>query len=304
MTLAVLCPGQGAQHPGMLDLASGDPAGRAALDAAAAALASPPQSWLAPDAMFVNASAQPLICVAQYAQWQALRAALPVPAAVAGYSVGELSAYGIADAIGSADLARLAVRRAAAMDAAAARRHGGLVAVRGLRRRSVDATCAATGCHVAIAIADDAFVVGGDDAALAGFVADGERRGAQIRPLRVGVAAHTPLLDAAVAPFRAALEASTLRAPSAPVIAGIDARAVVARAKAIETLAPQIARTIEWGACLDALHERGCRVFVELTPGTALSNMVRQRFDDVAARAADEFRSIAALAAWSARAAP
>ena len=85
------------------------------------------------------------------------------------------------------------------------------------------------------------------------------------------------------------------------MIAGTDAAAVTTRERAIATLAPQVAQTIEWAQCLDALYERGCRTFLELTPGTALARMVRERFDDAEARAADEFRSVGAIAAWARR---
>ena len=302
MTLAVLCPGQGAQHPAMLELAMSDANGRTALDAAADVLRDDPRRWVASDAMFANALAQPLVCVAQNAQWQALRNVLPRPAAVAGYSVGELSSYGIAGAIDIGPLAQLARARADAMDDAAQAQAGTLLAVRGLARRSIDALCGEANAQVAIVTAEDAFVVGGDEAALAAFSARAEAQGAQVRSLRVGVAAHTRALAAAVAPFRAALDRSTLGRPTVPIVAGIDATAVVTRERAIATLAPQVAQTIEWAQCQDALYERGCRTFLELTPGTALSRMVRERFDDIEARAVDEFRSVAGVAAWAARA--
>ena len=302
MTLAVLCPGQGAQHAAMLDLALADSEGRRVLDAVDAALDEDMQRWTATDTMFANVHAQPLICAAQNAQWRALRERLPPPLAIAGYSVGELSSYGLADAIDPASLARLARERATVMDAAAREQPGSLLGVRGLSRRRVESVCAETGAHLAIAAGDNAFVVGAASAALAATATRCERQGAQLRPLQVGVAAHTPLLAAAVTPLREALEASPLRAPAVAVIAGIDATAVFTRERAIATLAPQIAQTVEWTQCQDALYERGCRVFLELTPGSALSRMVRERFDDVEARAADEFRSVAAIAAWVTRA--
>ena len=300
MTLAVLCPGQGAQHPAMLDLALAHAEGRRVLEAAATALSEHPRLWLTDtDAMFANANAQPLICAAQLAQWAVLRRALPVPRAFAGYSVGELACYGLADAVDAGMLAQLARQRADAMDESAARQPGGLIALRGLARNAVVALCAGLEGHVAIAIADDAFVVGGTEAALAAFLARARSHGAQVTCLRVGIASHTPLLASAVAPFRATLERSPLRAPSVPIVAGIDAEPVTTRERAIATLAAQVAQTVEWAQCLDALYERGCRVYLELGPGHALSRMASARFDDVDARAVDDFSSVAAVTAWA-----
>jgi hypothetical protein len=161
------------------------------------------------------------------------------------------------------------------MDGASAR-PGNLIAQRGLRRSTIEAMCRGRDAWVAIAIDDDASVVGGTSSAIDALQDDMEGAGAQITCLRVGVASHTPLLASAVDPFRKVLAESTLRAPAVPVMAGIDAAPVTTRDRAIETLAAQLARTIEWARCLDVLFERGCRVFLELGPGRALSRTGRR----------------------------
>jgi len=299
MTFAVLCPGQGAQHPGMLDLVREHPAARTVLDAAHDALGADPRDWLArPESIFENAIAQPLICLVQLAQWNCLHAELPRPAAVAGYSVGELACYGVAAALDAGSLALLAVARARAMDNAAARHPGSLAAVRGPPRATLERACEGIEAHVAIVNDDDGFVVGGTQDALAALQTRLAVAGAQWTALRVGVASHTPLLADAVAHFRAALTASPLGAPAIPVVAGIDATLVRHREQAIATLSAQLAQVIEWAQCIDVLHERGCRVFLELGPGQALCRMVRERHDDVEARGLDEFRDLAALVEW------
>jgi [acyl-carrier-protein] S-malonyltransferase len=89
------------------------------------------------------------------------------------------------------------------------------------------------------------------------------------------------------------------RAPTTPVVAGVDASWVTARAPAIAKLAAQIAARLEWASCLDVLFERGCRLFLELGPGGALSRMARERLGvEVEARSVSEFRSLDAVAAW------
>jgi [acyl-carrier-protein] S-malonyltransferase len=103
---------------------------------------------------------------------------------------------------------------------------------------------------------------------------------------------HTPLLSDAVQPIRALLEPSSLTAPITPVVAGFDAAWVLRRDTAIEKLAQQFDRAIEWAVCLDMLYEWGCRVFLELGPGRAHARMAQSRFGDVDARAVDDFRSL------------
>ena len=303
MTLAILCPGQGAQHATMLDGINGHPAAEAVLRAGAQALGVDAREWLAdPERLHANAIAQPLICLAELATWAALRDELPEPKAFAGYSVGELAAYGCAGALDAAELARLARTRASLMDAASTR-PGGLVALRGVPRGEVEAWCAGGAAWIAIVNGHDAFVVGGATAGLDAIEERATARRARVTRLKVGVASHTPLLAPAVEPLRAALEQSGLRAPAVPVVAGIDASWVTSRAAAVATLAAQVAAPIEWARCLEALYERGCRRFLELGPGAALSAMVRELLPtDVEARSVSEFRSLAGVASWVRRA--
>lgn len=305
MSLAILCSGQGAQHPAMLDMLAHYPAASEVIKAGEAVLGFHLRDVLTQrETIFRNAIAQPLICITQLALWTALQPDAPKPVAFCGYSVGELAAYACAGALDAAGLARIAAARAALMDQAAAATHGGLLALQGLRRDEVDHLCAGQRAWVAIAIGDEEFVIGGEDSALEKLGREFSARGAKVTPLKVGLASHTPLLSAAVQPFRALLEASLPTAPATPVVAGIDAAWVVRREMAIEKLALQLDRTIAWSACLDVLYERGCRVFLELGPGRALARMTQSRYADVDARAVDDFRSLDGVSSWLARHTP
>jgi len=302
MSLAILCSGQGSQHPAMLDMIADHPVGNEVIKAGEAELGLSLRDALAQrDEIFRNAIAQPLICITQLAIWTVLRQDAPKPAAFCGYSVGELGAYACAGALDAAELARIAAARSELMDQASAVTHGGLLALQGLRREEVVHLCAGQRAWIAIAIGADEFVIGGEDAALAKLSMEFLEHGAKLTRLKVGVASHTPLLGAAVQPFRALLNASSMTVPATPVVAGIDAAWVVRRETAIEKLSLQLDRTIEWASCLDMLYERGCRVFLELGPGRALARMMQARFDDVDARAVDDFRSLEGVSTWLAK---
>jgi [acyl-carrier-protein] S-malonyltransferase len=297
--LAVLCSGQGGQHPQLLQLVIGNAAGESVLREGAAVLGEDVRDWLArPEILFENRIAQPLICLAQLAIWSALEPLLPAPSAFAGYSVGELASYACAGAMGARDLAHLARVRAEMMDAAASKA-GGLVAVSGLGRGDIASLCSGHAVWIAIVNGEEAFVVGGATADLAAFSADAGAKGAELTPLPVGLPAHTPLLARAAALFQHALDHSRLRAPKVPVLAGIDATWVTDRAIAAAKLDAQLSATIEWSRCLDALYERGCRVYLELGPGSALAHMARRRLGEhVDARSVEDFRSLEGIARW------
>lgn len=289
--LLILCPGQGGQHAAMYDLARGDAAGAALLDACAPALD--------PGTLFDNEVAQPAIVAATLATWEALRPRLPAPALVAGYSIGELAAHGVAGALTAPDAIALARQRAVLMDrAAAAGAHGALAAVGALPLERVRAIAQDLGWHLAIVNGEDACVAGGPDAHYEAFAGACETAGARVQRLPVALASHTPLIAAAVQPFAGALAAAPFHAWRCPVLAGISATRIAGKDAAVEHLARQLAETIEWSACMDAAVESGISVALELGPGAALARMFAARHPQVACRSVAEFRSLEGIAGW------
>jgi len=298
MGLCVLCPGQGGQHPQMLQMLVGNPAAQTVLDEAAVALGEDPRGWLkVPHELHLNSIAQPLLCATQLATWAALRVQLPTPRLFAGYSIGELAAYGCAGAIDSAELVRLARQRAVLMDNASDI-SSGLLAVSGLDRGQIEALCQTGDGEIAIVNGHDRFVLGAGVASLAGLQRAAQALGGRASRLPVGVASHTSRLSAASEGFRHQLVASGLKGPPTPVLAGISGLPVYSREEAIDSLARQISTPLNWAACLDVLPEMGCRLVLELGPANALSRMLRERWPEMPARSVAEFHSTQGVVEW------
>jgi [acyl-carrier-protein] S-malonyltransferase len=235
------------------------------------------------------------------ATWVTLSARLPAPTLFAGYSVGELAAYGCAGALPVDGVLRLAQRRAELMDRASGAASG-LVAVRGLKRSTVDALCAEIGAEIAIINGPDHFILGGPADILGTLERAAFARGASTaRRLRVGVASHTSRLAPASRDFALALAQSDLTDPATPVLAGINGMPVRDRTAATETLARQLSCTVDWQACLGTAMEMDCRVFLELGPGCALARMARELSSEIAARSVQEFRSLEGVTEWVAK---
>ena len=205
MTLALLCSGQGPQHPAMFAVTGDAPAAAPLFDHAAALLDGHDPRVLVREAdeaaLHRNRTGQ-ILCTLQGA---AALAALPELAhgrrIVLGYSVGEIGAWAAAGLFAPEAALDLAVARAAAMDAASAPGDG-LLFVRGLSRDAIDALCRRAGAAVAIVNPGDAFVLGGSAAALAALE-DAARAAGATRVVRVGVevASHTPMLAEASTAF-------------------------------------------------------------------------------------------------------
>jgi [acyl-carrier-protein] S-malonyltransferase len=299
MSLGLLCPGQGDQSPDMFGLLRGEAKTAAILDIFARQTGRDPFALVAEE-MRINVVAQPLVCAWQLAIWSEIKDRLPPVVALAGYSVGELAAYGCAGALAAQDVIALARRRAELMDAAHAG-GGAMIALRGFDRAAVRALCAAHGAEIAIVNDEDRFVIGGSREAIAACASDAEDKGAKVTPLAIEIPSHTSLMRPAVAPFRGVLNDAPWRRPAAPVLAGLTGAPVFAPAAAREALADQLAQTIDWAACIDGLAERGCSVLLELGPGAGLSRMVRDRKPDIAARSAAEFQTLDGVVEWVAR---
>ncbi|MCW5738478.1 MAG: malonate decarboxylase subunit epsilon, partial [Enhydrobacter sp.] len=123
--------------------------------------------------------------------------------------------------------------------------------------------------------------------------------------LPVSVPSHTPFLADAVVPFAEALQAAAPRTPGFGVrlLSGLDGNAVQDVESGSAKLAGQIAREIDWAACLDACRASGARLVLELGPGTALSRMAARLFPAGTVRAVEDFRTIDGLRSWLAHAA-
>ncbi|MEA1672107.1 ACP S-malonyltransferase [Nitrospirillum sp. BR 11163] len=302
MSLALLCSGQGRQDRDAFVLLAEDPAARPVLDAAAAVLGKSPADFCrtAPEeALHANRAGQILCATRALAAAAALFPdGAPPETIVAGYSVGEMAAWGIAGVWSSADTLALVDQRVEAMDAA-----GGpddqLAHVRGLARETVERLARRFDCAIAIVNPDRLFIVGGSRPATEAFCAAALDAGAaRAAPMGVRVASHTPRLAGAVAPFAKALAAVPAKAPALRLMTASTATLVTRPGQALAGLAAQLAQAIDWAGVLEALGERGVTTVLELGPGRALAEMAATALPTAEVRALDDFRSLAGARTW------
>lgn len=302
---AILCSGQGAQSAGMFDLLADAPEAAPVFEAAKAVLdGRDPRDLVhqASDAdIHTNRLGQILCCTQTMAVWAVIRGKVSGPLIVAGYSVGELGAWGIAGLMDDAEILRLAVRRAAAMDAATTE-PSGLVAIRGLGRDTLDRICAAHGTYVAIINASDQMLVGGTRTALDAVIADAEAAGAKRATLlAVEVASHTPLLAAASDRFRRDLASAHMGSAPSPdirLLSGIDGAPVFDLEAGIQKLARQIRQTVDWSACMETCRASNVSKVIELGPGNALARLMQDAAPGADAHSVSEFHTLDGFLRW------
>jgi len=253
------------------------------------------------EALHRNETGQLLCTLQALAATAALGDAVPARRIVAGYSVGEVAAWGVAGFLEPPVALDLTVRRARIMDAASVAGDG-LLFVRGLQRGVIDGLCKRFDAAVAIVNPGDAFVLGGNWAALdaLGEAARGEGAVRVVR-ISVTVASHTPRLAAASIEFRKVLNGVSDGRPigAGPrLLSGIDGATVLDMTSGLDKLAEQISHTVEWATCLESCAEAGATGFLELGPGRALSEMAASAYPNIPARSLEEFTTLQGVRTW------
>ena len=299
MSLALLFPGQGTQHPSMLAWIDACPEAQTTLAELAARLGG---DWRArlqdPDWATSNAVAQSLLTGLGLAAWQCVADRVPAPSVVAGYSVGELAAFSVAGVFDAQRALWLSHERAASMQRAVAGIDTGLLAVTGGSDAAIAEVCLSHGLTVAIELSVDRRVLGGLASGLDRAALELARRGSRCQRLAVRLASHTPWMQAAVDEFAQRTAALPLATPTPTLVCNLTGGAVSREPALRSALLEQLARPVRWSRCMESIAERAPRCVLEVGAGHTLSDLWNQSFPNVPARSLDEFRSPGAAAAW------
>ncbi|MDE2146863.1 MAG: malonate decarboxylase subunit epsilon [Burkholderiales bacterium] len=299
MSLALLFPGQGTQHPEMLRWLADEPAAAPTLAQLAGMLGADWRARLADPAWAgANETAQCLLTGLGVAAWQCLAPELPAPAIVAGYSVGELPAFCAAGVFDARTALSLARRRAQAMQASVAGLDTGLLAVQGLGPAALQALAARHGLALAIRLGPDRAVLGGPAEALTAAQPGLEAAGGHCTRLAVAIASHTPWMAAAAEAFARHLAERPFAAPRCAVVTDFGGTVRRRPDELKQALAAQIAHPVHWDRCCDVIAEHRVRCVLEMGPGSTLARLWHEREPAVPARSIDEFRSAAAVLRW------
>lgn len=263
MQTAILFPGQGSQTPDMRERAA---ALRPDLVAFAAdCVGEDPFARADEDTRF----AQPAILVASLAAWGELRQFRP-PAAVAGHSLGELTALAAAAAISERDAVRLAALRGRLMSDCG---DGSMLAALG---GDPDLVAGIAADHDVVVANDNApgqLVLSGARSDLA--AAGNALRDAGVRVLELNVAGafHSPFMAAAVPAWVEALHATSFRTPRVPVFSCVTAAPIDDPRR---RLAEALTAPVRWRETVLAMTDAGIGRFVDAGPGKALAGMVKR----------------------------
>jgi len=288
MTLAFVFPGQGSQQVGMMNSYADLPAVRATFDEASAALGDDLWALVAngpEEALDLTRNTQPVMLTADVALWRAWRAeGGPVPAVVAGHSLGEYAALVAAGALTLADAVPLVRFRAEAMQAAVPPGVGAMAAIMGGDEAAIADACreAAQGEVVEPVNynAPGQIVIAGHRTAVERAIAAAKSRGAK-RGVLLPVSApfHSSLLKSAAARLATRLTEIAVTPPAIPVVHNVDVTSHPTPDGIRDALARQAASAVRWTETIRAFTAQGVTHVVECGPGRVLSGLAR-RIDD------------------------
>jgi enediyne polyketide synthase len=219
--------------------------------------------------------AQPAICLASLL-WLGQLARLGLkPAAVAGHSLGELSAFHAAGAFDEQALLKLAAIRGRAM--AAPVENAGAMAALGCSRERADELVARASGYIVVANVNSPVqvVVSGDRAAVEEVTALAEAEELQARLLPVSNAFHSARVEAAAEQLRAdAPVPERLQELDTVLVTGIGGREILAGTDLRAHFAGQVLAQVDFVSVAENLAKR-CDILVEVGPGRVLSGLVR-----------------------------
>ncbi|MFH8606126.1 ACP S-malonyltransferase [Streptomyces sp. NPDC018029] len=299
--LVLVAPGQGAQTPGFLtpwlDLPGAADRIAAWSDAIGLDLAHYGTEADA-DAIRDTAVAQPLLVAAGLLSAAALGDI--TPGAVAGHSVGEITAAAYAGVL-SDDAALGFVRtRGLAMAEAAAVTQTGMAALLGGDPEVTVPHLQKLGLTPANVNGAGQIVAAGTLEQLDALQADKPEGVRKVVALKVAGAFHTEHMAPAVAKLEQAAAGLTAADPKIPYVSNRDGSTVDTGAEVISRLVGQVANPVRWDLCMETFKELGVTALIEVCPGGTLTGLAKRALKGVqtlAVKTPDDLDAARALVA-------
>ena len=291
---AFVFPGQGSQAIGMgRDLAAQFPIAKQTFDEADSILGFSLSKimWDGPDtelndtintqpALFVHSMSAHRVFTHLFPDWK--------PVALAGHSLGELSALAAAGALSFSDGLRLVRTRGELMKKAGERNPGGMAAILNLDIPALEKVCAeASTLDESVQVANDncpgQVVISGAKAAVERAMAGAKAAGAKrALPLAVSIAAHSQLMASIQDEWNAAVDSASMTNPQIPVIGNVHAKAMTTADELRDDIKAQMQSRVRWTESVQKMIGNGSQTFVEVGSGSVLIGLIR-RIDSSAA---------------------
>ncbi|WP_438294043.1 ACP S-malonyltransferase [Streptomyces sp. HUAS TT7] len=280
--LVLVAPGQGAQTPGFLtpwlDLPGAADRLAAWSDAIGLDLVHYGTQADA-DAIRDTAVAQPLLVAAGLLSASALGDV--TPGAVAGHSVGEITATAFAGVLSEEAALGFVRKRGLGMAEAAAVTPTGMAALLGGEPENVLPHLEKLGLTPANVNGAGQIVAAGTAEQLAALEADKPEGVRRVVALKVAGAFHTHHMAPAVAALDETAKSLTIADPKVTYVSNADGKTVASGQEIVTRLVNQVSNPVRWDLCMETFKDLGATALVELCPGGTLTGLAKRAMPGV-----------------------
>lgn len=275
--LVILCPGQGAQKPGFMNSWLELPEYRESIESMAATIdidLIKHGSISDEETIRDTAIAQPLIVSASIATAKLLD--LSKVHGVAGHSVGEVSAAQIAGILNQEQAIQLVNLRAKSMAKAAAESEKtSMAAVLGGAAETVLSRLVELNLTPANYNGAGQIVAAGAADSIQKLVAEGPQ-GSKVIPLSVAGAFHTQYMFPAVSTLSEFVATLEVNDPNKSIWSNQSGQLVSKGSEFLNLLVGQVASSVRWDLCMEAMLAAGVTSVIEVSPAGTLSGLAKR----------------------------
>ncbi len=277
-----LCSGQGSQKPGMGEELFAIPEVASVFECASDVMGYNMADFICTaEAAKLNDTryAQPTLCALSIATARALQASGVSPAAVLGFSLGQISALAISGMLSDEDVFQLVKARSQFMAQAAQDNPGAMSALLKADEQSVVELCESCAQGEVLSPANfncpGQIVISGSEQAIARAEEAWAAAGKRSSRLATSGAFHSPLMQQAAENLDDYFAGCTFNEATIPLICNIDAQPLQAQ-EASDHLVRQVMSPVRFQQSVETLLAAGAHTFVEVGVGGVLVNLVKR----------------------------
>lgn len=222
---------------------------------------------------------QPALLAADIALWECWKSLhKPMPAMLAGHSLGEYAALVAANALDFHDAISLVALRGQYMQSAVKPGEGAMAAIVGLEDSAVIEACKNA---AEIGIVSPAnynsigqIVIAGETAAVEKAIELAKNAGAKIaKKIPVSVPSHCVLMQSAAEKMAEKLKSVSIKTPTMPVIQNADVASFESNDDIRDALIRQLTLPVRWVETIQYMMQKNIMSFYECGPGSVLTGL-------------------------------
>lgn len=240
----------------------------------------------------VTANTQPDMFAVEVAAARALVEAGIQPDALAGFSLGEISALAFSGAVSLEDGFKLVCRRGELMQEASNAADSAMVAVVKLPPEKVEELAGQFDQVYPVNYNSPAQTVcAGLNSSMDGFKAAVKAAGGRALPLKVSGAFHSPFMSSAAKGLAEMLAPMEFGTPSCPLYSNVTAQPYE-DGQFKELLSRQVENPVRWQTIVENMIAAGVDTFIEVGPGKTLAGLIGKINSDVRALNVEDAESL------------